>query len=254
MARNTSSVGRRRRKLAAWIAWALGTTASFVVLGSGPSYGISAVIGLAVAGVLHLTNKQAGQMDLRSDLAERYRQKQSALTPDTRPPTPDALTGFFGRPTFERALRAAVASGIPLSLVMFDLDNLDEVNTRLGRDWGDSALRRFAGLMQEQGRDTDLFGRLGGDELAVALVDCDENGAWAYAERVGRLLQTRSQEDRLPLSVSAGVATMGRGQDPLELLIRAEHALHAAKDGGRSRTAVWRPDPLLGDPAHGLVA
>ena len=137
---------------------------------------------------------------------------------------------------------------------MFDLDRLDEVNSRLGRESGDSALRRFAGLMQEQGRMTDLFGRLGGDELAVALVDCDEAGAWAYAERVGRLLQQRSQEDRLPLSVSAGVSTLEDGRDPLELLIRAERALHAAKDSGRARTAVWRPEPLLGEPAHGLVA
>jgi diguanylate cyclase (GGDEF)-like protein len=245
------NAGKRRRTLAAWIAWALGSTASFLVLGSGPSYGISAAIGLAAAGVLHLTNKQAEQMDLRRDLAERCR-PESPVTSHQSPP--DALTGFFNRPTFERALRAAIASGIPLSLVMFDLDHLEAVNRELGREGGDSALRRFAGLMQEQGRDTDLFGRLGGDELAAALIDCDEAGAWAYAERVGRLLQTRSGDDRLPLSVSAGVATHDRGQDPLELLIQAEHALHAAKDAGRARTAVWRPDPLLGEPEHGLVA
>ncbi len=247
-------MGRRRRKLAAWAGWALGTTASFVLLGSGPSYGISAVIGLAVAGVLHLTNKQADIVDLRKNLAERYQQAQPQSPVTSHQSPPDSLTGFLSRSTFERALRAGIASGLHISLVMFDLDRLEEVNSRLGRESGDSALRRFAGLMQEQGRMTDLFGRLGGDELAVALVDCDEAGAWAYAERVGRLLQKRSQEDRLPLSVSAGVSTLEDGRDPLELLIRAERALHAAKDSGRARTAVWRPEPLVGEPAHGLVA
>ena len=154
----------------------------------------------------------------------------------------DALTGLLNRRALEEQLarfQAQVDRGRRHALLVLDVDHFKRINDELGHAGGDAALQHLAAVIGETLRDTDAFGRLGGEEFAVLLPDTDMAGAMLVAERLRRLLQERPMDwdDKTwPLSASFGVALMrradahGRGT-----LARADAAMYAAKARGRNR-------------------
>ena len=127
----------------------------------------------------------------------------------------------------------------PMSVAMFDLDHFKSVNDTHGHHAGDEALKSFANLCQEQIRQQDCFGRMGGEEFALVLVETSAHEALAVVSRiVDKVSQTRVRagEHEFRITVSAGVASL-RDEDANlgDLLIRADRALSAAKAGGRCR-------------------
>lgn len=154
----------------------------------------------------------------------------------------DALTGLLNRRALEEQLarlQAQVDRGRGHALVVLDVDHFKRINDELGHAGGDAALQHLSTVIGETLRDTDAFGRIGGEEFAVLLPDTDIAGATLVAERLRRLLQERPldwDDKTWPLSASFGVATMrredvqGRGA-----LARADAAMYAAKARGRNR-------------------
>lgn len=164
----------------------------------------------------------------------------------------DALTGLFNRRAIEEhlvRLQAQVDRGRTHAVLVMDVDHFKRINDELGHAGGDAALRHLAALLNEALRDTDCFGRLGGEEFAVLMTDTDLNGAALVAERLRQLLQGRplAWGDKIwPISASFGVATMRRGDTHGKAaLARADAAMYAAKARGRNR--VLRADE---DEAH----
>ncbi len=164
----------------------------------------------------------------------------------------DPLTGLMNRrafnPQLEEAVRAAARTGQPLSVVLFDLDHFKQYNDAHGHLGGDDALRRMAGVLASASRGSDLVARFGGEEFAVVLPGADVMMARGYGERVVRALRGELVDRELRLSSSVGIAMFEDDCSTVDaLLTRADEALYAAKEGGRSRVAWWAGEMVIGE-------
>jgi diguanylate cyclase (GGDEF)-like protein len=131
--------------------------------------------------------------------------------------------------------------GEPAALLLCDLDNFKRLNDTYGHPVGDQALIAFGRIMVESLRKEDVCGRVGGEEFACLLNDCDEQTALEIAERIRRSFSQLSILEPGLLSVSIGVVTTREsGHDLSRLLSEADQALYGAKDQGRNRVQTLR--------------
>lgn len=141
----------------------------------------------------------------------------------------DMLTDLANRRAYEERLSREIARsdryGLPLSLVVFDLDGFKAINDSRGHPAGDEALRRVAGLLREL-RTADECFRVGGDEFALLLAGTGGDGAQRVAERVAERIATARIADG-GLTASCGVAEHVPGT--AELHRRADEALMESK-------------------------
>ncbi|HEY4139980.1 MAG TPA: GGDEF domain-containing protein [Pseudolabrys sp.] len=164
--------------------------------------------------------------------------------------TTDHLTGLFNRRAFLEAANVMAARqstrGEAVTLLMFDLDRFKSINDRFGHGVGDSALKVFADVASSSVRSTDVFGRLGGEEFA-AIIPEETEGALQVAERLRLAFQDAGvtiDGREIGATVSIGVATSYAAAPNLDaLLLRADEALYAAKNGGRNRYHVAPDEP-----------
>jgi diguanylate cyclase (GGDEF)-like protein len=160
----------------------------------------------------------------------------------------DALTGLANRRQFgELAAEAIVrarASGAPLCVLVVDADHFKQINDRHGHAAGDAALRACAQAFRSVVRPGDVLGRIGGEEFAVVLEDCNAERGFALGERLRVAVEACSfshEGHRIELRVSVGVAQMQPGDDGIEALLRcADGALYQAKLEGRNRVILAR--------------
>jgi two-component system, cell cycle response regulator len=150
----------------------------------------------------------------------------------------DPLTQSFNRRYFldrlERELRFARRHKQPLSLILVDVDNLDEVNERDGTAAGDAVLVELAGRVHGLLRQEDVVARIGGDELAVICRATEAADALAVAERIRATIADRGfAGGHTQVTVAVGVAglevTSAPGRD---LIAAADTALADAKRAG----------------------
>lgn len=154
----------------------------------------------------------------------------------------DSLTGVCNRHHFsacaERLLAQAQNAGAPIALVIFDLDHFKNINDSHGHPAGDLVLRHATQLCRRHVRDGDLIGRLGGEEFALLLRNCDRHAAAQIAEDCRRHLadlRVRHEDTLLRVTASFGVACAGvSGYALKELVAHADKALYAAKGAGRN--------------------
>src|SRR5487761_144491 len=153
----------------------------------------------------------------------------------TREARTDYLTGLANRPEFERAIDRAVAAAQRhkrrLALMMIDLDNLKEINDTLGHHVGDEAIRMLAHELQRAVRASDTCGRLGGDEIGVAMPEADERDAREVGVRVRQSLDDLNHLQKVPVPVafSVGIAAWHPGMDWHAMYQVADKALYADK-------------------------
>jgi diguanylate cyclase (GGDEF)-like protein len=159
----------------------------------------------------------------------------------------DELTGLGNRRYFESAYRTewqrAARTGVPLAVIMADIDFFKGYNDTYGHLAGDRCLAAVAGgLRAAVRRPGDSAARYGGEEFAVILPDTDEAGAAAVAELVraqvaARKLEHAGSPEHRVVTLSLGVAALvpGPATEPADLLAAADHALYAAKQAGRNR-------------------
>jgi diguanylate cyclase (GGDEF)-like protein len=154
----------------------------------------------------------------------------------------DSLTGISNRQHFVDQCTAALVEGSrstePMALVLFDLDHFKQINDTHGHAEGDWVLLRVAAECRDHLRDTDVFGRLGGEEFAVLLRSTTATQAMVCAERMRAAIGAPSEEHRTIARATAsfGVAsTTLFGYDLDRLLMKADEAMYAAKAAGRDR-------------------
>ncbi len=155
----------------------------------------------------------------------------------------DPLTGLGNHRHFherlQRELVAAEEAGMPLSLCLIDVDDFKQINDHRGHPAGDRVLSQVAARLRQGG---EAF-RLGGDEFAVLLPDHDEATALETATSIVERLRSMKLEHSEPVTVSAGLATFpvqGVGRD--ELIRLADSALYWAKEHGKNRVRIYRPE------------
>jgi diguanylate cyclase (GGDEF)-like protein len=155
----------------------------------------------------------------------------------------DPLTGLLNRRFFDEAVETAYANarraGTELSLIVLDLDRFSAVNNEHGHAVGDAVLRRIARAIKRAIRDGDVVVRYGGEEFVVIAPATDGDGAVRAAERIRESVAASASElvdGRLvPLTISAGVASLVDESDGRGLFRAADSALLAAKRAGRDR-------------------
>lgn len=173
----------------------------------------------------------------RLDLANRELKRISSL---------DGLTGVGNRRQFDelidREWRRAIRNKHEISLLMCDVDYFKLYNDSYGHQAGDSCLQKVAGVMTEcLGRGADMACRYGGEEFVIVLPETGMSGAYFVAERIREGVFTRGMKHEYSpfgqVSLSIGVSCMSPDvSKSAELLIKtADHALYAAKQGGRNR-------------------
>jgi diguanylate cyclase (GGDEF)-like protein/putative nucleotidyltransferase with HDIG domain len=155
----------------------------------------------------------------------------------------DPLTGLGNHRHFherlQRELQAAGEHTTPLTLCFVDIDDFKRINDRFGHPSGDRVLSQVAGKLRQGG---EAF-RLGGDEFALLLVDHNEGTALAAANSIVERIGALDLDHIGNVTVSAGLATFpvqGHGRD--ELIRLADSALYWAKEHGKNRVRLYRPD------------
>jgi len=124
-------------------------------------------------------------------------------------------------------------------LLLIDIDHFKRVNDSFGHAAGDEVLKGVVATIKTLLRDSDLFARIGGEELVVLMPETGIEAARLVAERLRAAIQT----DRYPLpnqsvtvTASIGLAVTTLPPEPLPALLeRADRALYAAKAAGRNR-------------------
>ena len=156
----------------------------------------------------------------------------------------DPLTGLPNvrafRAALEREVALALRSGVPCTLVAFDLDRFKAINDTLGHAAGDRVLAAAARACLDVARRSDVPGRLGGEEFALLLSGADADDALDVAERLRTAFRAIELPglDR-PVTASFGIASCPT--DAVEadaLLAAADAAAYAAKHAGRDRVHV----------------
>ncbi|MFN7915889.1 MAG: GGDEF domain-containing protein [Vicinamibacterales bacterium] len=158
--------------------------------------------------------------------------------------THDPLTGLLNRRTFDEQLHGellrAERNGDPFAVAMIDVDHFKRVNDHYGHYAGDEALKSVAMVMRETLRQTDLVGRWGGEEFALAFPSERTASSSVMLERLRSALESRITElpngTKIRLTISAGVAFAPEdGRDATTLLAVADTRLMEAKRRGRNR-------------------
>ena len=158
----------------------------------------------------------------------------------------DALTGLHNRRFFDQRFRGlyqrARLLGLPLSVLIFDIDNFKQVNDVHGHAAGDAVLREFSNRLSANVRVQDLVTRYGGEEFIIAMPQAAIEVAMGAGERVRAAIASPgfpiSNDIISTVTVSVGVATMSPDDRQAEdMLARADAALFSAKGLGRNRVA-----------------
>lgn len=155
----------------------------------------------------------------------------------------DSATGLYNKAALRRRAELCLAgeAGRACALFVFDLDNFKAVNDTQGHAAGDMVIARVAELLRRYFRQTDLIGRVGGDEFAVCVPDLTERGL--LADKASALLEgVRTAFAGYPVEVSASIGIACAPQDDVSfegLFRKADAALYHAKGLGKNRFSFY---------------
>lgn len=155
----------------------------------------------------------------------------------------DGLTGLLNHRAFHVRLKAEIATfarlELAVTLLLVDLDHFKGINDRFGHGVGDEVLRNVGAAIRTSIRDTDIAGRVGGEEFAVFLGPTPASEAHEVAERIR--VAIAAIVDPEPVTASIGLSVSDPHQvDSATLVDQADKALYAAKRQGRNRTCWLR--------------
>lgn len=182
--------------------------------------------------------------ELEARISERTHELAEANTRLAQLAVTDGLTGLFNHRHFHERLTLEVErslrNGLPLSLLMIDVDHFKRYNDRHGHPAGDDLLRQLSRIMTDGRRANDFVARYGGEEFAIVLVDTTKLTAAQVAEKLRERVadypfEHAGDQPDGRLAISLGVASFPDDAEGSEALVRAaDAALYEAKRGGRN--------------------
>ncbi|MDB5478189.1 MAG: adrA 1 [Alphaproteobacteria bacterium] len=166
----------------------------------------------------------------------------------------DPMTNLYNRrymeETMERELSRADATGMPLQVLMLDIDHFKRFNDTFGHDSGDLLIIELAKLVQKNAAKSDICCRYGGEEFLVMLpgssLDHAANWARELSEAVHQIRIQGSSQSFSQITVSMGLAGFPEhGKTPGQLIHNADTALYKAKRGGRDQLVIYDPADIM---------
>lgn len=162
--------------------------------------------------------------------------------------TTDGLTSVYNKTQLAILLSQSISSAqrrkVTGCFLFIDVDKLKIINDDLGHDEGDRVLREISKLLQETLRDSDIVGRLGGDEFRVILTDASKESGAMKAHQIANVLNSSitidDSDNATGLEVSIGLAVFPESGDyAKDVIKRADTAMYRAKKHPGSSVEVW---------------
>ena len=167
----------------------------------------------------------------------------------------DAMTGALRRQEtferFEQEINRSFRNRQPLALIMIDIDHFKFVNDRYGHLVGNVVLKNLAMSCQQELRDVDIFGRVGGEEFLAILPNTHEDAALMIAERLRIQIENSDlahiNNESIRITISCGIAIF-KPENEFDLVHpalvdkyfqQADLAMYQAKQRGRNQSVVW---------------
>ena len=154
----------------------------------------------------------------------------------------DVLTGVANRRAFDERIRLEYErwkrNAEPLVLAVLDIDRFKKINDTYGHSVGDKVLCTISQLINKQVRESDFFGRIGGEEFAVIFTGSDLDSGLKRLEQFRKSVEDCKfgyQGKRLTITMSVGCAEFAPGDTVSDVYGRADQALYKAKSLGRNQ-------------------
>jgi len=196
---------------------------------------------------------EAYQVKLKNEINEHKKTTQKLLHEKERVSYQaghDALTGLVNRRDFEiklnNLLGLALSENSSHAMLYIDLDQFKVVNDTCGHVAGDGLLRQLSSMLQHKIREGDILARLGGDEFGLLIDNCSLDDAEKIANQLKEQIQEFHYEWNdtvFRVGASIGLVAVNKNSSTVELIMSAaDTACYAAKDTGRNRVHVYKPD------------
>jgi diguanylate cyclase (GGDEF)-like protein len=187
---------------------------------------------------------ERAKQELEILVSERTHALELAKSEAEKEARTDPLTGINNRRSFMAKAEAMFDScrnrSHPMTMLMFDIDHFKKINDNYGHAAGDKALKKFAVTLENEIRDGDVLGRLGGEEFGLALY-ADLETAKHTAERLRSAVEgifVNTGVVQIRFTTSIGIALMQTEENIEQLMSLADQALYEAKDSGRNKAVV----------------
>jgi len=160
----------------------------------------------------------------------------------------DGLTGLYNKRYFNTRLdqefERYARHKHPMAVIQIDLDFFKKINDTFGHQVGDEILIKVASMMKESCRKNEIAARVGGEELCIIALDCDQPEALQLAERLRYKINNLHychQELEIPVSASLGVACADESTfSGRDVYLHADLALYEAKRTGRNKVCAYK--------------
>jgi diguanylate cyclase (GGDEF)-like protein len=171
-----------------------------------------------------------------SNLRQELEESKKRITHLEKLADEDALVPISNRRSFVRELSRMLAYaqryGGEISVLYFDINDMKSINDAHGHAAGDAAIAHVADLLAANIRESDVVGRLGGDEFGIILANASELEATQIAENLGKAISATPFEWKgrdLTVSISSGAYALKGGEDASAMLDQADQAMYARK-------------------------
>jgi len=175
-----------------------------------------------------------------NDSVHRQRKQLSTLA------ARDALTGTWNRRALDETLIQTTSSNnrhpLVASLIMLDLDHFKKINDTYGHDAGDQILIKISNIIRESIRLSDRLYRYGGEEFVVIADGANLQNAAILAESIRKEIESSTLLEKENITISLGVASLKKGQNPETWVKLADDALYEAKRTGRNKFCLAKSD------------